>query len=57
MNIKKNANFSILGSKNAQKTTGNICYTYINLWTPMKFGCQDYLFMKKSKKKFTRCSI
>ena len=32
------------------KTVKNIFYTYINLWTTMKFGFQDQLFMKKPRK-------
>ena len=33
-----------------QKTAGNILQAYINLSTTMKFGFQDKLFMKKSRK-------
>ena len=47
---KINANFSILGLKNAKQTAENIFFTYINLWTTMKFGFQDQLFMKKPRK-------
>ena len=28
----------------------NTFYTFINLWTTMKFGCQDQLFLKKPRK-------
>ena len=38
------------GSQKSRKMAENICYTYINLWTTMKFGFQDQLFMKKLKK-------
>ena len=38
-----------------RKTAENIFYTYINLWTTMKFGFQDQLFIKKAKKKSTGC--
>ena len=49
---KINANFSILGPENAKKKTAeHICYTYINLWTTMKFGFQDKFFMKKPRQK------
>ena len=35
--------------KMPKKTAENIFYTYINLWTTMKFGFQDQLFMKKPR--------
>ena len=50
MNTKWNANFSILGPKNAEKRIKKICYTYFKLWTTMKFGFEDQLFMKKPRK-------
>ena len=33
-----------------KKTAENIFLTDINLWTTMKFGFQDRLFMKKRRK-------
>ena len=38
----------------------NIFYTYINLWTTIKFGFQEQHFMKKPRKNlqgvlFSRC--
>ena len=36
--------------KMPKKTAKNISYTYINLWTTMKFGFQDQLFIKKPRK-------
>ena len=50
MNTKWNAIFSILGPKNSEKRW-QYFYTYINLWTTMKFGFWDQLSMKKPKKK------
>ena len=51
MNTKSNANFSILGPKNAKNWLEIFFYTYINVWTRMKFGFQDQFFMKKPRKK------
>ena len=51
MNTKRNTNFSIWGPKNAttKKTAENICYTYISLWTTIKFSFRDQFFIKKKQ--------
>ena len=46
--------------KKSKKKAENICYTYINFWTTMKFGFQEQLFMKKPRQNlqgllFSRC--
>ena len=40
-----------------KKTSENILYTYMNLWTTMKFGFQDKLFIKKNQENSTGCFI